>query len=353
MKLTGLITVCCMIFGSLALTAQDQHFKLFDFAPITINPANSGNYEGTYRIGGIYRDQWKALNRNGMDRNNDGAFRTPMLYVDAPLLAIGKKGWLGAGFGALADVAGTAQQQTTSFLLSAAYHHEVNRKKNTVMSIGLQGGARNRSFRAFDNFTSEEDIRNPDGTGQIDEATNAFMNDANASDFVINAGVNFRTNIDKRNSVGFGLGVLNINSPTNSAEDPEPNIDGIGVPLRINFTANYATQFTDKWTLQPQIIFSGMQGGNETVLQVWGEYLFNEEKAVDLRFGVGHRLGRDIHPLLGINVGQLRAAVGYDLRMGDLGNNLNSRGGFEVAVGYTGVIFKKPDVPPVIFCPQL
>ncbi|MBK8562535.1 MAG: hypothetical protein IPN76_04125 [Saprospiraceae bacterium] len=52
-----------------------------------INPAFAGAYEGTFRIGGIYRDQARtAIGKS--------AYSTA-LCGDAPILMIGKRHWIG------------------------------------------------------------------------------------------------------------------------------------------------------------------------------------------------------------------------------------------------------------------
>lgn len=350
MKLTGLFTAVCLVFGSLALSAQDLHFTLYDYAPLSINPANAGNYEGSYRIGGIYRDQWSAVS------SGTNAFRTPMIYIDAPLVSVGKKGhWIGAGLNVQLDESGTLDQKTNTYMLAASFNYVIDRRKQTVLSLGVQGGRRERSIevgqaRPEDWYTS--------GTMTTDDdllMSQGANDDPNASGFLINSGISLKTNINKKTSFHIGAAALNINRPNQSLgqADSDSKNDEFRLPFRINFHTGLSSQLNKKWTLNPTLLVSTIRNQNEVNLQVWADYLFNKEKEIDLRFGLGHRLGRDLQPLLGVNYGALRAAVGYDIRLGGLSDALNARGGVEIAVSYTGLIFKKPDVPPVIFCPQL
>ncbi|NJK86634.1 MAG: type IX secretion system membrane protein PorP/SprF [Bacteroidales bacterium] len=41
--------------------AQDIHFSGYQASPLFINAANTGNFEGNWRLAGTYRDQWRAL----------------------------------------------------------------------------------------------------------------------------------------------------------------------------------------------------------------------------------------------------------------------------------------------------
>lgn len=352
MKLTGLLTTICLVFGSLALSAQDTHHTLYDYAPLSINPAQAGNFLGTYRIGGIYRDQWAAVSGRG------NAFRSPMFYVDAPLpFQIGKKGhWIGAGLNFQLDEAGSQNQKTSTFMLAASFNYVANRKKNTILTIGLQGGSRSRGYEYDPGLTTERGIEQGFTTlaefVDDDRAIGAFDNDETTDGIIINAGVNLRTNIDKKTHFNIGLGLLNITQPNQSLNSEMSDSTEYNLPMRFNLTAGLRRQLNKKWTLNPTVLISNIRNQNEAALQIWGEYLFNKEKQIDLRFGLGHRLGRDVQPLLGINYGNFRLAAAYDVRLGNLGSALDARGGFEIGVSYIGLIFKKPEVPAVIFCPQ-
>src|ERR1700744_5202325 len=54
------------LVAALALTmhtvdAQDIHFTQFNAAPLIINPAFTGNFDGQYRVAAIYRNQWQSV----------------------------------------------------------------------------------------------------------------------------------------------------------------------------------------------------------------------------------------------------------------------------------------------------
>jgi hypothetical protein len=62
---------------SSSIKAQDLFVSQFDFAPMMTNPAQTGDYFGTLRIGGTYRDQGFAVTKS--------RFNTPSFYIDAPV----------------------------------------------------------------------------------------------------------------------------------------------------------------------------------------------------------------------------------------------------------------------------
>lgn len=43
--------------------AQDIHFSQYYLSPLSLNPANTGNYKGDYRLFGNYRSQWRDIDK--------------------------------------------------------------------------------------------------------------------------------------------------------------------------------------------------------------------------------------------------------------------------------------------------
>ena len=125
-----LLTLSLFLFGH--LHAQDIHWSLFNLSPLTLNPAHTGDFNGTFRVGGIIRDQARSVLSNE-------DYLTPSIHVDAPIIMLGKRNWLGIGGMVYNDKAGTAALTTTSAMLSAAIHIPTNRKGTSIFSFGLQG----------------------------------------------------------------------------------------------------------------------------------------------------------------------------------------------------------------------
>ena len=93
-------TAVAALFLTTSAMAQDIHFSQFGLSPLTLNPALTGAYEGTFRIGGIYRNQWSGIVKSG-------GYTTPSIYLDAPIVrGFGKNDWLGAGLVVLQDKSG-------------------------------------------------------------------------------------------------------------------------------------------------------------------------------------------------------------------------------------------------------
>ncbi len=54
--------LCIFIPISIFAKAQDPHFSQFFASPLTLNPAFTGKFDGTFRVAGNYRNQWPAFN---------------------------------------------------------------------------------------------------------------------------------------------------------------------------------------------------------------------------------------------------------------------------------------------------
>ncbi|MBK8152587.1 MAG: type IX secretion system membrane protein PorP/SprF [Saprospiraceae bacterium] len=112
--------------------AQDIHFTQYEFSPIHVNPAQTGAFNGSYRIGGIYRDQGRTAIKGA-------AYRTPMLYTDVTFpFALRKQDWTSLGLNIIDDRSGEIGLGSTKTAASAAYHFALDKMRRTVISLGAQ-----------------------------------------------------------------------------------------------------------------------------------------------------------------------------------------------------------------------
>ena len=82
--------------------SQDIHFTLHQMTPLAFNPANTGAFYGSYRLSGLYRDQYRSV-------TGKGAFMTPTISVDLPVIRGFKKtDWVGVGLFIYSDKSGDA-----------------------------------------------------------------------------------------------------------------------------------------------------------------------------------------------------------------------------------------------------
>ena len=327
MKLKKLLnSLLFLTIFSGSILAQDIHFTNWDMAPLTINPAFSGAYSGTARIGGIYRDQWRSL--------PSADFSTPNVMIDAPIIrGIRKNDWVGIGLNMFQDKAGTFDLGYSAQYLSAAYHLGLNKKSTSTLTLGIQWGSTNR------------DLTVPDGLAVLENRNESFIDNTEESNYTeYKGGLLFKTMMGKTSdmAVGFSVGHL---------FEPNYGLDSSALrPALIQAHGQFNLGMTKKWTLSPQVLFQSTGTASEISLQAWNGYKWDEKYT--FRGGLGYRANdmSELQFLLGADYKEnVRITAAWDYSLGDLAGN----SGFEVAAWYIIKIFKKPDVDPKILCPKL
>ncbi len=343
--LASLFFVCAMSTGGMA---QDIHYTLWDMSPLTVNPAFTGSYSGSFRVGGIYRDQWRSL------PGVAGLFTTPSAYIDAPIIrGFRKNDWVGVGLMFFQDKEGTFKLGTSSQQLSAAYHLGLNKKSTSTLTIGLQGGSTGLNI---DPSNSTVDIVAPDGQLGVSEFTGGGELKDSYRDF--KGGIMFKSLMNKKTNLAIGVAVGHVTTPEFNLVPRDSGAVGPSIvsdrPALIQFHAQLGLGINEKMTLTPQILYQTTQAAQELSIQTYLGYKINKDYT--LRPGLGYRTtGNDaIEILVGLDIrDNLRAVAAYDFNISPLRNQTNGQGAFELGIYYIGKIFKKPDIKPAILCPRL
>ncbi len=329
------------------MTAQDVHWSLFNMSPLTLNPANTGGFEGTFRIGGIYRAQATTI-------SDVTGYSTPSIYVDAPVLMVGKKNWIGIGANIYSDKAGVGALSNTAALFSAAFHAPMDRKGNSVFSFGLQGGINQRSVDKDELLFEDQIVIG--GTNLTTSEDDSRI--ANNSYIDFGGGAMISSQVNRQTKVNIGISVRHIPakygliSNNEDRVDNEPDSIAFKLPLRFNLHGKFDFDLNKKWVLSPRFLFSSLQKNNNIQVQALTGYRFDKEKNTTLYFGLGYRLRDAAEFLVALDYKSLRVGASYDMTLSGLNEVNNYVGGFEIGASYIATIFKSADVKPVIFCPR-
>jgi type IX secretion system PorP/SprF family membrane protein len=348
MKLTKTLLISLStLLGCLGLQAQDLHNTLFYMNPLHMNPAFTGAFEGTYRIGGIYRDQSRTAVKN--------AYSTPAIFIDAPILMIGKRHWIGVGGLVFRDQAGSGRLTTSGIQLSGSFHLSLDKKSNNVLTLGVTYGSVTRRLKDARNLRWEDMIVN-ETTNSIDAiisggGTGTGNNsDPNTSFTDINAGLLFKSKVNKTTDYNMGISMRHITTPGSDYNFQASTPD---LSMRFIAHAQLNTALTDKWSLTPELYYTNISPASQFQLHTWAGYMIKPEKNIKVSAGLGYRFGDSGQVLLGLDYGDIKAAFAYDITLSELSEVNSYQGGFEIAVYYVGKIYKKPDVKPAILCPHL
>ena len=350
MKFRLLIIIA--FFSVMAFISQAQneiHFTQFEMAPIQLNPALSGNFQGTYRVGGIYRDQWFSV--------IDNSFKTADLYVDVNVIrGIRKQDWVSVGLGYSAiDQAGTFGQSEeggsrglkNSFFNMGAAYHLANKKRTNIFSIGVQRSSVSSTFNLLVPSDARSGLQAVPNSIDVD-AFNAMPNmdqqlDGSFSDWEIGLVFNRR---GKDSNLKIGVSGSRMFSPKFNIGNLRTEID----PLIAVF-AEYKMGMGDGLYIKPSVLYMTQGPASEIVLQGRVGRQMNDDLSINA--GLGLRMGDAVQILLGADFKQYKIGVSYDVNMSGLTAASSTVGGFELALAYVGSINKKPKLKPIIICPRL
>ena len=129
------------LFVSLGLvavaTAQDPNFSQFFSSPLTLNPALTGKFDGSYRVAGNYRNQWPTINN---------AFVTKTASIDFGVMKnkIADIDQMGIGFLGVTDRAGDGVLVTNYAGISISYHKGLDENGYHQIGAGFQGAYTNK-----------------------------------------------------------------------------------------------------------------------------------------------------------------------------------------------------------------
>ena len=363
MKLFRLLLLSWMITFTSHLIAQDIHFSLFNMSPLSLNPAHTGAFEGTARIGGIYRDQWASIISD--------QFQTPSFYVDAPIIrGFGKYDWVGVGAMLFSDKAGSIELGTSGFLFSAAYHRSLsNKNSDNILTLGIQGGSISRTLNTMNLLLgSGIDIGGPNritnGTfmdrgfgaggstgGGGNPNQGGDQGDLDNNFFDISAGLMLRSKLNDETNLEAGISINHITQGeygllSGGTDDRDKR------PMTMNAHGRVRYQMNEKWHITPGLLFRTTEGTNaEVILQGWLGRRINDEFV--LNFGSAYRFSDAAQLLVGVDYNEdLRVALSYDVNLSSLNNVSDYQGGFELAAYYIIKLYKSPKANPAILCPK-
>lgn len=313
------------------LKAQDFHMSMYDAAPIYLNPAMTGVFDGKWRIHGQYRTQWKAVNYK--------PYNTALVSFDIPY-----KRW---GFGVQVSNfrAGYGNYNELSALLSAAYAVPIDKAKNHNISFGVQAGMAQKSIEyqllTFDNQYT------PENGGGFDESLPIVENFSgnNILRPTTNAGILYYFAKQKSRFNPFiGISAFNL-VPAKESFFERDNI------LYRRFFAHLGTRIniTETFYLLPKVLIMNQNNFNEQTEALDVGYYFKGSEFW-LLGGIIYRNSDAFILSLGAKKSNFIAKVAYDFNASSLTPVSNGRGGFEVSFTYM-----KPTSKPKFekICPRL
>ena len=336
MKKNLLTLLVCVAMAS-ASRAQDPNFSQFFASPLTLNPALTGKFDGSFRVAGNSRNQWPTINN---------AFVTKTVSVDFGIMKnrLADIDQLGVGILGVTDRAGDGVLVTNYAGGSVAFHKGLDEDGFHQIGAGFQGTYVNKRLDVT-KIDFQDELTPLGFTGVTSEI---FLNNQlNISYFDLNAGVLYNGSTNGYNNFYIGASMYHINRPKESFQGGEYLLNtrttiqaGGKIPVGsynyLHIAANHSMQAK----------------ANNTV--VGGAFSYNvnnnEDDPVNVYLGAWYRFNDAAIPYIGLEFKGIQIGASYDANTSSLKPASNTRGGMELSLIY----IKKPTDPNAkkLNCPR-
>ena len=301
--------------------AQDVHFSQYRQAPLMLNASNTGNFEGDYRAGINYRNQWSSFIKPYATTSGffDKYFTKGLLDNDS---------W-GAGMVLYSDKAGTAIFSTQAVYGNLAYHYKLDADGKKLISIGLQGGVIQKGI-------------NYDELKFGNQYTSVFYNDELSSNetFVetniaypaIHAGIGYQMEYNDKLDLNAGFSMFNLNQPSESFFGVDDN--ALNTRMSLTLGADYI--YSPLISIHPGVLFTGQAKAYEYLIGSDVGYVVKDVPLTNIvaYLGLWYRSTDALILVPGLAYNNYRAALSYDINISSLSNASGGRGAIELSVIY-------------------
>jgi type IX secretion system PorP/SprF family membrane protein len=334
MKMRKSILFTAALLLSLMAIAQDPHFSQFFASPLTLNPAFTGKFNGTWRLAANHRDQWPSIPK---------AYVTSSASIDFPILKnfIPEDDVFGIGLSGVSDASANNILKLNYGSASMSYHKALDEDGYNTIGAGFQATYSSLSLDVS-KLTFQDMLTQNGFTGTTSEV---LQNGNNQAYFDINAGLLFSGSSNGINNYYLGVSMYHINRPKVSFIDKNWNLSG-----RITVHGGGSFPVSDQLTLHSSVIHQIQNKASETTLgaSIAANLNQDEEKPTSVYLGSWIRLNDAIIPYVGLEFGGLRIGASYDLNISSLKAATSTRGGSEISLIY----IKQPAENKGIPCPK-
>jgi type IX secretion system PorP/SprF family membrane protein len=334
-----LVSILVILVGSTA-QAQDPFFSQSYAAPLTINPALTGLFNGKLRVSAIYRDQGRQALESPFVTFGTGLD----LRFKASRFGKGYQDYAGVGILFMTDRIDEANYTSNGILVSGAFHKSLDVRNRQFLSLGFQGGVRQRDI-SYDGIFFSDQFNGTTGYTDL-TAENLPPNNYAYGDFAW--GINYSVGGRNDAALFIGFGMHHFLTANNSFYTP---IDEFGIypdnELITRYTLHASGQIPvgDKVQVLPRALiqlqgphFMADAGGSlrfilseyaGTALHIgsWARPIWNEDSSVEVSAIVG---------LVGFEYKNVLFGMSYDIALDPLVGGRQGRSAFEISVAYLG-----------------
>jgi type IX secretion system PorP/SprF family membrane protein len=330
-----LIIFCCLFVLLGNASAQDPHFSQFFSSPLTLNPALTGKFYGTYRITGNYRNQWPTISN---------AFTTATASADFHIMQnnIASNDTWGAGFFGYSDNSSNGAVKFNYAGASTAYHKGLDEDGMHSLGGGIQVTYANMLINTSE-LKFADQLTSSGFTGVTSEVFSSSTLKSNYVD--VNAGILYNGSTSDKNNFYFGVSMYHINRPQQSFTGAQYVLSP-----RTTFHGGGYFPLGETSTLHLSAIQMLQGGASETMLGGAIQLTANPDiqKPASFYFGSWIRFNDAIIPYLGLEFDDFRFGMTYDYNTSSLKTASQNRGGIEISLIY----IHRPNTDKPVNCPK-
>lgn len=281
--------------------AQDPHFSQFFASPLTINPANTGNFSGSLRA---------ALNSRTQLPEFNNPYATKTLSLDAHILKkyIKEDDKLSVGLLILSDQSGNKLLNDNNFAASVSYSKALDENANHSIALGFQV---NYSMYRFDPLKAnfEDQLTAGGFTGSSAEMILGNNFTKNTTD--VNAGILYTGSTSDNNIFYVGASYYHFAKPTVGFITPTYFTNS-----RINIHGGAYFALSDAASLHTSFQYQKQGQTNELLVGGAFSYYLGTENGLELYAGLWSRVKESMIPYVGLEWNHIRAGFTYDMAAG-------------------------------------
>lgn len=338
----ALLAICIVASG--AAFSQDIHFTQFFTNPLILNPAQTGDFNGNYRIGFNFKGEWPwAIGTTPYN------YHTESPYVDFSFLENKlRSGWMGIGINFLNDEAGDGMLTYRRFTLSYAYHQAFDKNHRYVLSVGAGASYILRSVDFSKFYFNDQWVENEGFNTNIN--SNEPIQRQSFGMFDLGAGINFGGQITQALKLNVGFSMLHINRPMDNFY-----ADAERLGFRFQPTAGIEYKINQKFTLSVNGYYGYEKAAAEGLVSCMLEYGIINKKTSQpdnsVYFGATYRIADALAPLAGYQFKKTRILLSYDITLSQLVNPAKANGGPEISIVHVGS-FTREFNDKKVYCPR-
>jgi len=290
-----LIAIFCLT--TLYCRAQDPKFSQYFAAPLTLNPAYTGFFDGEYRVSMNMRQQWGNLG---------DAYNTYSVSGDVKLVEDENftNSFFSLGLSGLFDESFSGALKSQYISASMSYYQYLDTEHRFKFGLAPQVSYVSR-FLDYNKLTFASQY----SEGGFNTTLPNFLDLKNdkTSYFDLNIGINFAANFD-RLSLALGYAHYHLTKPqetllNNSSEFVAPRQTlNMGLVYLMN---NYVD-------LNVTGVYNVQKNNNDTILGAVLGFKPNDETRMKLTFGMWFKFNEaSFFPYLGVSLGNISAGLNY------------------------------------------